>query len=95
MLLSRIIQISLCVAAASATPLQATFTNCESYYNAAAGINRLNVSAVYANLVPGSRAAQLNLAGDGSDVLRVDLVGSLGAEMLGFDETTNKLGRSC
>jgi hypothetical protein len=78
----------------SAAPLQPTFTPCHSYYNPAAGINRLNVSNVYANLVSGSRAVQLGLPGDGSDVLRVDLVGVLGSPMLGFDESTNKLGMS-
>lgn len=83
----------LVAALASAAPLQPTFSSCESYYSPAAGINRLNVSSVYANLVSGSRAAQLGLAGEGSDVLRLDLIGEVGSQVLGFDESTNKLGQ--
>lgn len=79
-------------AVAQAAPLQPTFSSCESNYNAAAGIEQLNVTGVYANLVPGYRAAELGLAGEGSDVLRVDLVGVVGSQVIGFDESTNKLG---
>lgn len=92
-MLSRLLLCAVISAAVtSAAPLQATFSSCESNYNAAAGINRLNVSSVYADLVPGYRAAQLGLAGEGSDVLRVDVFGTVGSTVVGFDESTNKLG---
>jgi hypothetical protein len=77
-----------------ASPLQPTFSLCESFYNPAPGISRFNVSNVYATLVSGERATQLGLPGNGVDVLRVDLIGNVGAELLGYDETTNKLGKS-
>lgn len=79
---------------ASAALLQPTFSTCENYYNAAPGVNRLNVTNVYAEYVHGARARQLSLPGEGSDVLRVDLIGTVGSEVIGYDNGTNKLGES-
>lgn len=93
MLSISLVLVLLLVPGISATPLQPSFSPCESYYNPAPGINRFNVSNVYATIVPGRRATQLGLPGDGVDVLRVDLIGNVGAELLGYDETTNKLGK--
>lgn len=52
----------------------------------------MNVTNIYANVVPGSEAARLKLVGNGHNVLRVDLIGVTGQEVLGYDNNTNKLG---
>ena len=77
-----------------ATPLQASFSSCLSSYNAVGDSNQMKVNGVYANYVKGSEAVQQGLAGDGNDVLRVDLFGVAGSEVIGYDNNTNKLGES-
>ena len=52
------------------------------------------VSDVFANLVSGQEAQREGLIGDGHDVLRVDLVGTVGSDIAGYDNGTNKLGES-
>lgn len=79
-------------AIARAALLQPTFSSCENYYATASGINRLNVSDIYAEIIPGSQAAPLGLTGEGADVLRLDLIGVVGSEVIGYDNGTNKLG---
>ncbi|OCF74818.1 membrane protein [Kwoniella mangroviensis CBS 8886] len=75
-----------------ATPLQAKFSSCLSSYSPiAAGQNQMNVSDVYAQIVPADEARELGLTGDGHKVLRVDLTGVVGAEVSGYDNDTNKL----
>ena len=54
---------------------------------------QLNISAIYANLIDGSDASKLGLTGGGHNVLRVDLIGTTGEEVLGYNGTTNKLGK--
>ncbi|WVQ82236.1 hypothetical protein IAT38_004364 [Cryptococcus sp. DSM 104549] len=77
---------------ALASPLQPKFTSCLSSFSpVAAGSNLLNVTDVYAEIIPGAKAAQLGLLGDGHDVLRLDLIGVTGAELAGYDNDTNKL----
>jgi hypothetical protein len=77
-----------------ATPYAAAYSSCISNFNAAAPGDRMNLSAVYANLVDGGQAKQLGLIGDGTDVLRVDLIGTAGSEIVGYANDTNKLGAS-
>lgn len=75
-----------------ATPLQPTFSSCLFAHSpVAASENLLNVTQVFATLVPGNEATELGLTGDGHDVLRLDLVGVTGAELAGYDNSTNKL----
>lgn len=79
---------------ALATPLQPTFSSClSSYPPVAPASSQLDITNIYANLVPGTQASQLGLVGGGHDVLRVDLIGTTGAEVLGYDNGTNKLGQ--
>lgn len=78
---------------ALASPLQASFSSCESYYNLASA--QLDVSDVYAAIVPKARAAELGLAGGGSqDVLRLNVFGSATDTIVGYSNDTNKLGAS-
>jgi hypothetical protein len=82
-------------ALAIATPLQASFTSClDSYLPNAPFENQLRVENVFANLVDGRRAAGLGLIGDGSDVLRVDVLGVTASVVNGYDNATDKLGMS-
>ncbi|TYJ52920.1 hypothetical protein B9479_006467 [Cryptococcus floricola] len=75
-----------------ATPLQPTFSSCLLETSPiAAAENLLDVNDVYASLVPGRQAKELELVGNGRDVLRLDLVGVTGAVLNGYDNTTNKL----
>ncbi|WRT66219.1 uncharacterized protein IL334_003172 [Kwoniella shivajii] len=74
------------------TPLKPTFTSCLSSYSPiAAGQDRLNVTDIYAEILPGDEAKRLGLTGDGHRVLRIDLVGVVGSEVTGYDNVTNKL----
>ncbi|WVQ99284.1 hypothetical protein IAU59_006416 [Kwoniella sp. CBS 9459] len=75
-----------------ATPLQPTFSSCLSSFSPVAQAqNQLDVTNVYASIVSAKEAAEQGLAGSGHKVLRVDLVGTVGAEVIGYDNTTNKL----
>ncbi|KAK8864265.1 hypothetical protein IAR55_001511 [Kwoniella newhampshirensis] len=75
-----------------ATPLEPTFSSCLSSFSpVAAGASLLNITNVYAAIVSGEEARQQGLTGDAHAVLRVDLVGVTGAELVGYDNTTNKL----
>ena len=77
-----------------ATPLEPTFSSCLSSYSPVAPVaSQLNVTAIYANLVAGIDASRLGLTGGGHNVLRVDLIGTTGEEVLGYNGTTNKLGK--
>ncbi|WVO16355.1 hypothetical protein L204_104030 [Cryptococcus depauperatus] len=77
---------------AQAAPLQPTFSSClTADSHIAASKNLLNVTQIFAELVPGKEAAKLGLVGDGHDVLRLDLIGVTGAELAGYDNDTNKL----
>ncbi|WVQ77186.1 hypothetical protein IAR50_006869 [Cryptococcus sp. DSM 104548] len=77
---------------ALATPLQPSFSSCLLETSPiAAAENLLDVSDVYASLVPGTAAKELGLVGNGRDVLRLDLVGVTGSVLNGYDNTTNKL----
>jgi hypothetical protein len=78
----------------NATPLQASFSSCLGSYNAANDAQRMVVDSVLANFVDGRQATEQGLIGGGHDVLRVDLVGTVGSEVQGYDNTTNKLGTS-
>ena len=79
----------------SATPLQPTFSSClNEYPPLAASEAQFVFSQVYAEVLDGVEASKLGLAGNGNSVLRVDLLGSVGAELAGYDNDTNKLGQS-
>lgn len=54
----------------------------------------LNVTDIYASIVRGDEAAVLELTGDGNTVLRANLIGKVGEEVVGYDNGTNKLGTS-
>ncbi|KIR33629.1 membrane protein [Cryptococcus deuterogattii MMRL2647] len=92
MLLLLLLFLSIAGLCVQATLLQSTFSSCLFAYSPiAASENLLNVTQVFATLVPGNEAAELGLTGDGHDVLRLDLVGITGAELSGYDNSTNKL----
>ncbi len=77
----------------TSTPLQPTFSSClSSFPPVASGPGLLDVTNIYANLVTGAEASKLGLVGGGHEVLRVDLIGITGEEILGYDNSTNKLG---
>jgi hypothetical protein len=76
----------------TAQPLQVSFDSCASGYTQASA--RLNVSDVFAVIVPGDEAQQLGLAGDGQDVLRLNIFGQATDTILGYSNDTNKLGTS-
>nr|XP_019046138.1 membrane protein [Kwoniella bestiolae CBS 10118]OCF25068.1 membrane protein [Kwoniella bestiolae CBS 10118] len=91
-MLSYLFMILIIASYALATPLQAKFSSCLSSYSpVAASQNRMNVTEVFAQIVPADQARELGLTGDGHRVLRVDLVGVVGAEVSGYDNDTNKL----
>ena len=54
----------------------------------------INISQAWAQIFPPDRAAQLNLAGseEGKNVLRINLLGETGKELVGFSNETGKLG---
>ncbi|WVR07175.1 hypothetical protein IAU60_004216 [Kwoniella sp. DSM 27419] len=75
-----------------ATPLQPTFSSCLSSYSPVAlSGNRLDVTDVYAAIVSAEESAEQGLQGSGHPALRLDLIGTVGAEVVGYDNTTNKL----
>jgi len=75
------------------TPLSPAYSSCMSSYTPrASGQALLNVSNVFANLVPATQATLLGLDGGGHSVLRVDIIGETGTELSGYDNNTNKLG---
>ena len=76
-----------------ATPFQPTFSSCLSSYPAIPGASQINVTNVYANLVSADEASKLGLSGDGHNVLRMNLIGVTGQEIVGYDNSTNKLGK--
>ena len=76
-----------------ATPLRPTFSSClDSYSPQAPESARLVVSDVLANIVPADEAREEGLQGDGVQVLRINLMGDAGSELVGYDNATNKLG---
>jgi hypothetical protein len=76
-----------------ATPLQPSYSSClTSYTPRSSGADLVDITNVFANLVSAAEASKLGLTGSGHDVLRVDLIGSTGNQISGYDETTNKLG---
>ncbi|WVF71606.1 hypothetical protein IAT40_006414 [Kwoniella sp. CBS 6097] len=88
----RLVPLFILAGSALATPLQPTFSSCLSSYSPVAQTqNQLDVTNVYASIVSGKDATAQGLAGNGHKVLRVDLVGTVGAEVVGYDNTTNKL----
>ncbi|OCF36726.1 membrane protein [Kwoniella heveanensis CBS 569] len=90
--LSTSISLLIVAGSALATPLQPTFSSCLSSFSPVAqSQNQLNVSNVYASIVSAKEATEQGLVGNGHKVLRVDLVGTVGAEVIGYDNTTNKL----
>jgi hypothetical protein len=54
----------------------------------------INISQAWAQIFPPDRARQLNLAGSDEDknVLRINLLGETGKELVGFSNETGKLG---
>lgn len=88
-----IVGILTALSSVGATPLSASFSSCLGSYNAASDDARMTVTDVFANLVSGVEASRQGLIGEGHDVLRVDLVGSVGSTVIGYDNTTNKLGK--
>lgn len=83
-----------CASQVKGTPLSATYSSCLSGWNAAPINEQMVFDGVYALIVPGSEAARQGLIGDGHDVLRVDLMGTVGTQIDGYNNATNKLGMS-
>jgi hypothetical protein len=89
-----ILVLSLCSSTARAALLQPSYRSCLSSYSPiASGIGLLNVTGVYAELVSAQEAAKIGLQQGTQGVLRVDLIGVTGEEVVGYDNITNKLGR--
>ncbi|CAK9783583.1 hypothetical protein CC85DRAFT_287777 [Cutaneotrichosporon oleaginosum] len=53
--------------------------------------NELQVQNVLATIVPGSQAARQNLVGDNDDVLRIDVLGVVSSNLVGYNDTSGKL----
>jgi hypothetical protein len=78
---------------AAAVPFQPTFASCLYSYSPVAPIeSRLDVTNVYASLVSRSEAVELGLTDASHEVLRVDVVGQAAEQIIGYDNSTNKLG---
>lgn len=87
-----ILVLSFCSTARAAL-LQPSYRSCLSSYSPiASGNGLLNVTGVYAELVSAQEAAKIGLEQGTQGVLRVDLIGVTGEEVVGYDNTTNKLG---
>jgi hypothetical protein len=52
----------------------------------------LVISDVLANIVPAEEASEEGLQGNGVSVLRINLIGETGSELVGYNNDTNKLG---
>jgi hypothetical protein len=88
-----ILVLSFCSTARAAL-LQPSYRSCLSSYSPiASGNGLLNITGVYAELVSAQEAAKIGLQQGTQGVLRVDLIGVTGEELVGYDNTTNKLGK--
>ncbi|RSH82219.1 hypothetical protein EHS25_005929 [Saitozyma podzolica] len=86
-----ILVLSFCSTARAAL-LQPSYRSCLSSYSPiASGNGLLNITGVYAELVSAQEAAKIGLQQGTQGVLRVDLIGVTGEELVGYDNTTNKL----
>jgi hypothetical protein len=72
-----------------AEPLQASFSRCSSKATASSS---LVVSSVFADLLSRERADELGLIAGGDKVLRLDVYGDVGQDLVGFNNETEKLG---
>jgi hypothetical protein len=56
----------------------------------------INISQAWAQIFPPARAKELTLAGSesGKNVLRINLIGETGSDLVGFSNETGKLGPS-
>lgn len=72
-----------------AEPLQASFSRCSSK---ATTSSSLVVSSVFADLLSRERADELGLIAGGDKVLRLDVYGDVGQDLVGFNNETEKLG---
>lgn len=56
----------------------------------------INISQAWAQIFPPARAKELSLAGSesGKNVLRINLIGETGSDLVGFSNETGKLGAS-
>lgn len=54
----------------------------------------INISQAWAQIFPPARAKELELAGSesGMNVLRINLIGETGSDLVGFSNETGKLG---
>ena len=76
------------------TPLRPTLSSCLDQFSPIASESaRVLVNDAFANLVSANDAKEQGLVEDGQSVLRVDLVGSAGQDIVGYDNVTNKLGK--
>lgn len=70
----------------------AEWTNCLKDYSPIAAENeQLKAEHIYAELVPSKDTASRNLSDD-HDTLRLDVIGTLGSKMSGYNESNNRVG---
>jgi hypothetical protein len=75
-----------------ATVLVPRFTSClDTYSNLADVDDQLNITSVFASLVPGAYARKQNLNGGGNDVLRLNLFGTVNHQLDEYNMTSSKL----
>lgn len=79
---------------AYATIYVAEWTSCLKNYSPVAPENeQLKAEEIYAEIVPSKDTASRNLADD-HDTLRLDVVGTLGSKLSGYNESNNRVGES-
>lgn len=79
---------------ASATIYEADFSNCMKEYQPIASDDlQLKARHVYAEIVPSKDTAARGL-NDSHDTLRLDVIGTLASSLIGYNETTNRVGES-
>lgn len=77
---------------AYATIYVAEWTSCLKHYSPVAPENeQLKAEHVYAEIVPSQDTAARNLVDD-HDTLRLDVIGTLGSKMNGYNESNNRVG---